>query len=393
MSSSNLVRVAFIEETVYGTTPAVGDFETARFTSEALSGSPETTESQQIRVDRMSSGQVVTGLTVGGALNFELAKEDATDLFFKSMMFDDWTISGAVTVDLTIDATAKTMTRATGDWNVDSRVGDILTLTNFTASANNTEVMIGSIDSATVIGIVGKDLVDGTGVSTAFQVADYLEIGTDKTSFAMEKAFLDLTTKAINYNGMIVGEGSINAAYGAIVTGSFTMSGNGYDPAEAAADFMTNTRTINSAATTNSLNGSVDMPFIASDASGTFENSQFCIQSVDMTFSNNLQAKNCVGIVAPKDYSEGTAQIGVTLNAYLSDDSWPQMEKKLSQVPFSLGFIVKNTDGFYGFYMPAIQVTFDDPASGGQNTDVMINMTGTAKVGASGESSLRIYRS
>jgi len=43
--------------------------------------------------------------------------------------------------------------------------------------------------------------------------------------------------------------------------------------------------------------------------------------------------------------------------------------------------------------MPAVQVSFDDPASGGQNQDVLISMTGTAKVGDAGESALTIYKS
>lgn len=34
MSSSNLVRIAFIEEVIEGETPSVGNFEQARFTSD-----------------------------------------------------------------------------------------------------------------------------------------------------------------------------------------------------------------------------------------------------------------------------------------------------------------------------------------------------------------------
>ena len=93
MSSSNQVRVAFIEETVYGETPAAGNFIQARFTSDALSGTPDTVESQQIRVDRLSSGQVLTGLTVGGALNYELAKENSIDTLFEGAMFNTWVVS------------------------------------------------------------------------------------------------------------------------------------------------------------------------------------------------------------------------------------------------------------------------------------------------------------
>ena len=100
MSSSNLVRIAFIEESTYGVTPAAGNFETARFTSETLSGSPDTVESKQLRSDRMSSGQIVTGLQVQGAMNFELAKESQLELFMASAMYSSWTTKTLVTVDL-----------------------------------------------------------------------------------------------------------------------------------------------------------------------------------------------------------------------------------------------------------------------------------------------------
>src|SRR5690606_25752701 len=70
-----------------------GNFKTARFTSEQYSGTPETTESAQIRTDRMSSGQIVTGLAVEGGHSFELAKEEAIEDFLESAMFNSWQTS------------------------------------------------------------------------------------------------------------------------------------------------------------------------------------------------------------------------------------------------------------------------------------------------------------
>ena len=102
MSSSNLVRLAFIPEVTYGVTPGAGNFTTARFTSEGLSGTPQTVESQQIRTDRMSSGQVVVGLEVGGEVPFELAKEDAIDSLIESAMYNTWNVLAPITVDLDI---------------------------------------------------------------------------------------------------------------------------------------------------------------------------------------------------------------------------------------------------------------------------------------------------
>ncbi len=392
MSSSNLVRLAFIKESTYGVTPGSGNFSTARFTSEALSGTPNTVESQQIRTDRMSSGQVVVGLEVGGDLNFELAKEDALDSFLESAMYSTWSTASTVTVDLDIDATLKTITRASGDWNVGVAVGDFLTLAGFSNAANNVQVMVAGITSATVIKYVGPTLVTETGTGTSYDRADKLSIGTTKSSFTMEKAFLDLTNKAINYRGVIANTLSLNFTYGELATGTFGFLGNDYQVVDAAIDFATNGRTINAPATSNTLNGSIDMPFLASSAVGTLDTSGFDLQSVAIELNNNLSAQNVIGDIAPRDYSAGTAQINVTLSAYLSNSSWEVIGKKLTQEPFALAFQVKNVNGWYAVYMPQVQVSFEDPASAGQNQDILLSMSGTAKVGATGESAMVIYR-
>lgn len=395
MSSSNLVRVAFIKESTYGTTPGSGNFSTARFTSESLSGTPQTVESQQIRTDRMSSGQVVTGLEVGGDMPFELAKEAAIDSFIESAMYSSFSTFSAVTVDLTIDTSLKKITRASGNWTTDTIVkGDFLTLAGFTNSVNNTQVMVSAVLSSTEISYVGPStIVNETGSGTSYDRADKIGIGTTKTSFSMEKKFLDLTNKGINYRGMIVNNLELNFAYGALATGSFGFVGNDYQTWDSASDAITNSRTVNSPATSQTLNGSVDMPFLASEAVGTLDTTGFDLQSVSLTLNNNLSAQNVIGDIAPRDYSAGTAQITLELSAYLTNSAWAVLAKKLTQASFALAFMVKNADGWYGFYMPQAQVTFEDPSSGGQNQDIILTMTGTAKVGASGESALTIYKS
>lgn len=393
MSSSNLVRLTFIEETVLGETPVAGNFNSARFTSESLSGTPGTTESQQIRSDRMSSGQIVTSMEVGGEINFELAKESALDLLISSAMLSSWSTAVAVVVGLEIDATAKTIERASGDFNTDLEVGDVLTLSGFPSAVNNTQVQVLEIVSATVIRCSMPETMTSETGGTQYKRADKIGIGTTKKSFSMEKAFLDLTNKAIIYKGMLANTFSLSVSYGEIVNGSIGLVGTNYDTADSSGEFITDGRTINPAATSNSLNGSVDMPFLASSALGTLQEVGFCIQSLGLELNNNFSAQNCIGKVEAADHSAGTAQISVDLSAYLANDNWPMLEKKLSQEPFALGFILRNLDGWYGFYLPAIQVSFDDPSSGGANQDISLEMSGTAKVGPAGESALYIYRS
>ncbi len=393
MSSSNLVRIAFIEESTYGVTPGSGNFSTARFISEALSGTPETVESAQIRTDRLSSGQIVTGLTVGGTMNFELAKEAQLEAFMSSAMYNTWNAVSSVNVDLEIDAAGKELIRASGDWNSNVVVGDFILLDGFSNAENNVWVQVAQINSTVSLRYIGPEgMVDEVGTGTSFQRADKLTIGTTKVSYSMCKQFLDLTTKAINYRGMIASSMELNVAFGELINGSFAFSGNDYVTADSAGEIMTNARTINVPATSQTLNGSIDMPFLGNGAVGVFDNSTLAIQSVTMSLNNNLTAQNVIGDIAPQDYSAGTAAIEIGLSAYLTDVAWDILGKKLSQEPFQLGFMVRNLNGGYGFYMPAVQVSFEDPASAGQNQDILLDMSGQAKVGASGESSLTIYR-
>lgn len=396
VASSNLVQVAVIKETVYGETPVAGNFSTARFTSENLSGTPNTVESKQIRTDRMSSGQIVTGLEVQGGLSIELAKETVIEGFMESALYSTFGTQALVTVDLTYASGTRNLTRASGDWTAAGIVkGDIITLAGFVNTANNTQVMVTEIVSATVIKVVGPTgtpLVSETGTGTTYKRLDKLNIGITKQSYSMEKIFTDLTDKAINYKGMVAGTMDLNINFGELVTGNFGFFGNETNAVDAAVDFITDGRTIDAPATTQTLNGSIDMPFIASAAIGTFGPSDFSIKSLGLKLDNNLSPQNVIGRVAPRDYTTGTCKIDVDLSAYLDDSSWAVMPKKLTQESFALGFMVKNSGGTYGFYMPAIQVSFDDPNSAGQNQDVMFSMKGMAKVGDNGESALSIFR-
>ena len=392
MSSSNQVRIAFIPETVIGETPAAGNFSTARFISESLSGSPETTESQQIRTDRLSSGQIVTGLTVGGDISFELAKEAALEAFMESAMLDVFVPGTPVVEEYTIDNTAKTIERDAGDFNDDVVVGDVIKFADFAEGANNNaRVIVAEIVSATEIRYVGE-LVDEVALAGEITVCDKLEIGVTKKSFSMEKTFLDLTEKAIIYKGMMANTMSLSVTYGEIINGSFGFVGVDYQAVDGAANFITDGRTITDPALTQSLNGSIDMPLIVSDVVGQIDGLEFCIQSLELSLDNNNIPQTCIGKAAPKDYSFNTANISINLSAYLANDNWDILQKKLTQESFSIGFIVRNDDGGYGFYMPAVQVSFDDPASGGPNQDIMLEMSGMAKVGPNGEKSLYIYK-
>lgn len=370
-----------------------GEFQTARFINEKYSGTPETTESAQIRTDRMSSGQVVTGLGVNGGHGFELAKELAIEDFLESAMSNSWAASSPVNANFEIDIDTKKLIRLSGSF-VDEGVvvGDFLVLSNFATSANNAIVMATNVTALEVTFAHPEGMVDAASEAATYQIADKLTIGITKKSLTVEKSYLDLTNKAIIYKGCMVSAMELTVEYGSLITGSFDTQGNDYDTADAASEFASYQTYFADPATTNSMNGSVDMPFLTTNVTGSFVQGDLCIQSLRISMNNNLTTQTCIGRAAPENYSLGTAQITIELSSYLKDANWDMLARKLSQEAFAIGFLVKNTDGWYGFYLPALQVSFEDPSSGGQNQDVSMEMSGTAKVGSGGESALAIYR-
>jgi len=370
-----------------------GDFKTARFTSEQYSGTPETTESEQIRTDRMSSGQVVTGLAVEGGHNFELAKEEALEDFMESALYNSWATSSVVNDTFELNLTTKKLIRTTGSFVSEGVVvGDFIKLTNFAVAANNAVVMAVNVTALEVTFAHPVGMVTAVAEPASYQVCDKLSIGSTKKSLTIEKTFTDLTTKALIYKGCLVNQMELNVEYGSLVNGSFQTMGNGYSSADAANEFASYNEYFVAPATTNSLNGSVDMPFVATDVSGSWEQDTFCLQSANLSLNNNMNVQNCIGRAAPENYTPGTAQISVDLSSYLKDANWSLLARKLSQQAFALGFMTANTEGGYGFFLPAIQVSFDDPQSGGANQEISLEMSGLSKVGANGESALTIYK-
>lgn len=374
-------------------TTGAGSFRTARFTSEQYSGTPETTESQQIRTDRQSSGQVVTGLTVDGGHNFELAKERAIEDFMESAMFSAWQSFAVVNGNFSINMATSKLVRAVGSF-IDEGVvaGDFLSLTNFADAGNNRVVMVMAVTALEVTFAHPTGMVTAVAEAASYQKADKLEIGKDKKSFTIEKTFLDLTDKALIYRGALVSQMDLSVEYGSLVSGVFQTQGNDYVAADTASEFASFGENFDDPATTNTMNGSVDMPFLASDVTGVWAQDAFCLQNLNLSLNNNLTVQNCIGKAAPEDYSPGTAQVTVDLSSYLKDGNWGLLAKKLSQEAFGIGFQLNNVDGWYGFYIPAIQVSFDDPQSAGANQEISMDMSGTAKVPAGGGSALVIYR-
>ncbi len=404
MSSSNLVSIVYEEENEgYGVRmePAVDSLMyTARFTSEGLSGTPQTTESTELRTDRMSSGQVVTGLDVGGDISWELSSDKFFDDWFEAGMMSRWSVAFdlATTVTLTPDpADDQLATLTTVDEFPEAVVGSVITFTP--ASGDKVVVQVISVDTPSTIFTVGTKRGEAAVTAEAITatIPSYVDIGSEQISFLTAKSYKDVehdvTTDVHSqtYTGTLVSGFSVTAAYGEIVNGTFTTMANGYEQEYPSyqQQVVAAGGTITPAGTSNPLNASIDVPLVMVGGEPT----DFCIENLNLTLDNGLTPQNCIGKAAPTAYTLGTANVAITMSMYLSDTSYDAfMPKKLSQEPVSMLVTMENMDGGYIFEIAAAQLSFPDPSAEGQNQQTMIEAAGVGKVGENGESALRVHK-
>jgi len=401
MSSSNSVSLTYTPEVKYGvkadaTSGIMAD--TVRFTSESLSGSPQTTESAALRTDRASSGMVITGLDVGGSIDFELASDKFFSDFFALSMMSSWASASTpvAAVAFAPDPTdnQKGTLKATGV-GTGINVGDVIVLVDSAAGAAKSyytviSKVVGTLTVASKRGQVA--VAAGSASRPAF-----IDIGKDVSSVTLAKAYQDVThllstdQHSQTYSGCLSSGFNISAQYGSIVTGSFSINGNGYEQEYPSReqDIKAGGGTINAAGTSIGLNASIDVPVVTADGEAT----DFCIESFSLSLDNGLVAQHCIGSIAARRFELGQAAISVDVSVYNSDTSYDKfMPLKLNMAPISMTFVMENDDGGFAFVLNAIQLTGDDPSASGANSPVMLEMSGTAIAPAGGGSAMRIYK-
>lgn len=404
MSSSNLVSVTYTKEVDgYGVRPPLLSavvLQSVRMTSESLSGTPTTTESTELRTDRMSAGQVATGLDVGGAVNFELASDKFFNDWFEAGMLDTWTPDETLntTCDLVPDGTDDQKAVLTLGAEFTNLVPGVLVKFTPTGYARPVVVQVTTVDTpSTVFTVATKRGEPGVSETLDVILPAYVDVNDIVTSLLVGKAYEDVLTDATSdeksqtYSGELVSGFTINVAYGEIITGNYDTLGNGYAQESPSLQQQVESAggQVNAAGTTAQLNASLDVPLVTVDDIAT----DFCTESLTIALSNGLTPQNCVGKAAPQDYTLGTANITFSMTVYNSQTAYDAlMPYKITQNPRSFTYVAYNDDGGYAFHLEAIQLSFPDPDASGQNEDTMISAEGTGKVGAAGESAMRIYQ-
>jgi len=388
MSDSSSVQLYYVEESTWGEIPVSGGSPEApklnefRFTSDSLTQTTETSQSEEIRSDRQVSDIIRTAVSAGGDVGIELSYGSHDDLMAGALA-DEWSTlvdetgvgAGFITASpgpgsfiLTASPTASP------NWMENVVAGQWLQLSGSAVSpTNDGYYKVASVDAeANTILFEQAPQQDEAGGTFNIK-GQFIKNGVTRKSFTIEKLFSDITDDQDSpessviqyYTGMRVGTMNLTIAPGAIINGGFTFEGkqafsvgatigDGAPQAVSADDVMN--------AVDNITDILVDgLP----DTNCIFTN-------VDFTVDNTLRAQPCIGSLANNGIGLGRSLLTGTIEAYLLDRTF--FDKYLNFDTVSLSFRATLGGDNYVFDFPAVKFISGNTDTGGNDQDILVSV-------------------
>lgn len=401
-ASSAFGQLRYIPESVYNQIPGSGNAVNLRMTSPTAKAAVATTKSEEIRPDRLSTGQTRTDLNIDGGFNFELSGKEY-DPFLEGVLFGSYTHYGTnglgTTFSLTTAANSLTAAAAptttsaftnlaTGSWikvvppaGASEAVKEYFNDKWFKVASTTSTVI--TLDASTPISGAGLGITASAGYAISQSVVSN---GATPKSFAMEYLLTDIST-VFTFTGMRPNTLELSMEVGSIITGSFGFLGGGHT--------VQNTTLLpGSPVASQSLevmNSVTDVGCIYEAGTNILGSGTSFIKSVKLNISNNARGQKAVGVFGNAGVGFGELEIGGTLEMYVENKTY--YEKWLQGATTSLALGMADAAG-NGYLIELDKVQFNEGGlnAGGRNDDVMLSLPFSAFYNAATNRGIRITR-
>lgn len=390
MADTNLTGLAYVTEFTWGTFPeGTPTLKNLRYTGESFSYNISNIVSAEIRSDRQVTDLVQADADVTGGFDFELSYDDSgfSELFKAALWAYAWegTLNRDADVTDWMFDTAGHITNV-GDYCCDFAgatfaTGRWIDVTGFTAPAslgNNNTYFI-TAHRATGLNVVPAPTVaiTDTNNNPLSVTGYYCRNGTHESSYSFERVHTDIG-QYFAYKGCVVNGLTLTATASAIVTGSFDFIGSSAELVQATKGDGANT----AASTGDVMNAMSHVGRLmlegstAATDSSTFStaDADLVTQEISFSIANNVRGVKGIGDVGNADVGVGTFEVTGSLNMHILDDSF--YDRYTGDTEGALSFKIEDGDGnAYIFTFPRIKFETDTVNVGGQNDDVMENIS------------------
>jgi hypothetical protein len=226
MADSNRLRLAYVEESTLGTTPASPAMRLVRATGESLNFDIGNTESKEIRADRQTTDLIQVDAKSSGGINFELSfptVRTALEDFLSASLFASGWSNMPEKFNATADSSITDVADATDTYTVDAggtafKAGHLVRTQGFTNAANNALFKVASSTATTVV-MAGTPTLTNEPVPPAgarLKVVGFEGASGDVTATAtgLGSTALDFTTLGLSAGQWIkIGGGSAGTEF------------------------------------------------------------------------------------------------------------------------------------------------------------------------------------
>ncbi|MGQ7247597.1 phage tail tube protein [Halomonas sp. V046] len=202
---------------------------------------------------------------------------------------------------------------------------------------------------------------------------DVLEIGADRHTFTIVKAFKDVGIYS-TFKGVHIGAMQLDIPEEGKVTCSFTGMGLGYEDGETD---PTAAGTVNPQTTTVAMGSATSVGDILVD--GATLAGEACISALSMSIDNTLKTQRCLGKDGPGALIATSANVSGSLTMAWGKAAWNQWKKMLTREAIGVSFPLSDAAGNeYTFELPEIEIDGELP-DGGNEDIVQVTLNYTAK--------------
>lgn len=370
----------YVLEVTPGVTPTSPSWSPLRNTGGIPAVTRDALVSNELDGSRETSSIRTGNKQVTGEYAIELSAQSQDELLAGAMT-SSWVPGSTVAgLSVTVDADAKTFTRAAGDFTTAVDVGDLVRFPGLTGD-NNKPFIVTAVSALVITGEANPNaLTDESGVTTSLVVADRLETGNLCKTYSILTWFKGrcggadsyVITRGVEFTGF-----TIEQAVNAMVTGSFPFIGLSQEILSAPPAGSTFTVNFNA------------QPFASVDVSAF--NGTAPLQLVDtftITNDNGASAQFALGNASVAFVERGRAANTFSLAGKLYDMTL--LNLFLNETQIELTSILAGPDGAMSFTLKRAELTAATPEIGGPES-VTLSMEGQA-TGNAMQSSIVIQR-
>lgn len=234
------------------------------------------------------------------------------------------------------------------------------------STANNTFFRVVTVAALTLT-VSGVAVVVEGAATITIRAGAFLSNGTTQDSYTIQKGFLDVASEFEYNRGCTIGGMSLSVTADAVITGSFTVMGARQTSG------TVDLASANTTVPTNDVFNGVDN-VLAVFEGGLTTADVVSVTELSFQANNNLRDRKVVGTLGAQSIGSGSFNVTGSLKAYFTSKTL--LDKYLNFTKSSLSIIIKSSSNTgYVIDLPAVKYTDGGRVAGGQNDDVMADLS------------------